>query len=85
MVFEPAQHEASTLTLLPHNNQFAPKRVAVPDGETVVIGRLADPAADHPAVPLFASRIVSRRHALLSQHNGKVPTATDPLRCRGTQ
>jgi pSer/pThr/pTyr-binding forkhead associated (FHA) protein len=70
--FDPGAHPAATLTLLPHNDQFAPKRVAVPEGEAVVVGRLLAGGTDDPAVPLFPSQLVSRKHALLAHRNGRV-------------
>ena len=73
--YAPAAHPDSTLTLFSLNQLFAPKHVAVPEGAAVVIGRLVDGVPDADHIPRFASRVVSRRHAIVSHTQGQVRRA----------
>eukprot|EP00160_Parvularia_atlantis_P014520 Unigene3665_Nuclearia_a/m.11167 Unigene3665_Nuclearia_a/g.11167 ORF Unigene3665_Nuclearia_a/g.11167 Unigene3665_Nuclearia_a/m.11167 type:complete len:323 (+) Unigene3665_Nuclearia_a:255-1223(+) len=66
MYFDPALYPESTVTLTSLNGTFAPKRVAVPEGQGIFLGRLMD-NNDPPSVPRFNSKVVSRQHAILSQ------------------
>lgn len=61
----------ATLKLVSLNGTFATKSVAIPEGQSILIGRLTDPQ-DLATIPKFASKVVSRNHASLSHQGGRV-------------
>lgn len=63
----------STLTLISLNGTFSSKRVAVPESQQILVGRLTDPN-DVNYIPKFNSKVVSRNHAAFVQQGGKVRT-----------
>ena len=68
----PGAPKEVTVTLQPTDAQFAAKRITLADGQNVVIGRLPDGHTETPEVPQFASKVVSRKHAILLYQDGQV-------------
>lgn len=69
--FDPSEYPNATITLTSLNGTFQTKKVAIPDGKTAILGRLAQENQDSPTVPKFVSKVVSRQHAIISHINGK--------------
>lgn len=66
MYFDPSLYPESTVVLTSMNGTFSPKRAAVPEGQSIFMGRLMD-NNDVATVPRFNSKVVSRQHCVLSQ------------------
>jgi len=69
--YDPEGFPDSTVTLVSLNDAFSPKRVAIPEGKTVVFGRLTSDSTDSPVIPKFQSKVVSRQHCILTYQGGK--------------